>query len=100
MGICGAFWRETKLIAGNYPFSRRHHGPARRFARFHFVRSPRARLGKPGMVWAHRMDESPNPGESEEPGTRLSPSGCKNGFRGASRGRLEMLLVLTRHIHR
>jgi hypothetical protein len=20
MGICGAFWRETKLLAGNYPF--------------------------------------------------------------------------------
>jgi hypothetical protein len=50
MGICGVFWRETKLMAGNYPSSRRHRGPARRFARFCFVRSPRARLGKPGMA--------------------------------------------------
>jgi hypothetical protein len=34
MGICGAFWRETKLMAGNYPSCRRHHGPARRFTLF------------------------------------------------------------------
>jgi hypothetical protein len=66
MGICGAFWRETKLMAGNYPFSRRHRGPARSFVRFRFVQSPRARLRKPGMAWARRMDESPNSGENEE----------------------------------
>jgi hypothetical protein len=48
MGTCAAFWRETKLIAGNYPSCRRHHGPARRFAHFCFIRSPRARLEKPG----------------------------------------------------
>jgi hypothetical protein len=49
----------------------------RRFARFCFVRSPRARPGRPGMSWARRMDEGPNPGEIEEPGARLgrySPS--------------------------
>jgi hypothetical protein len=42
------------------------------------ARSPRARLGKPGMVWALRNDEIPNPGENEKPGARLSritPSG-------------------------
>jgi hypothetical protein len=82
-------------MAGNYPFSRRHRGPARCFARFRFVRSPRARLEKPGMAWAHRMDESPNPGETEEPGARLDripPSGCKKRLSGAeSGGRLEML---------
>jgi hypothetical protein len=80
MGICGAFWRETELMAGNYPFSRRHRGPACRFAHFCFVRSPRARLGKLGTAWARRMDESPNPGENEKPGAwlgRISPSGCK-----------------------
>jgi hypothetical protein len=71
MGICGAFWRETKLMAGNYPSCGRHRGPARCFAHFCFVRSPRARLGKPGMAWARRMDENPNPGENEEPGARL-----------------------------
>jgi hypothetical protein len=26
---------------------------------------------KPGMAWALRMDESPNPGENKEPGARL-----------------------------
>jgi hypothetical protein len=36
----GAFWRETKLMAGNYPSCGRHRGPARHFARFCFVRSP------------------------------------------------------------
>jgi hypothetical protein len=79
----------NELMAGNYPFSRRHRGPARRFARFRFVRSPRARLGKPGMAWARRMDESPNPDENEEPGTRLgriSSSGCKKGRPGAESG--------------
>jgi hypothetical protein len=40
MGICGAFWRKTKLMAGNYPFCGRHRGPARCFARFCFVQSP------------------------------------------------------------
>jgi hypothetical protein len=71
MGICGAFWRETKLIAGNYPSSRRHRGPARRFARFCFIQSPRACLEKPGMAWTCRMDESPNPSENEKSGARL-----------------------------
>jgi hypothetical protein len=69
-----------------WPFSRRYRGPARRFARFCFVRSPRARLGKPGTSWARRMDESPNPGENEEPGAwlgRISPSGCKKRPPGA-----------------
>jgi hypothetical protein len=84
-------------MAGNYPFSRRHRGPARRFVRFRFVRSPRARLGKLGMAWARRMDESPNPGENQEPGAwlgRISPSGCKKRRPGAeSGGRLEMLLL-------
>jgi hypothetical protein len=50
----------------------------RRFACISFVRSPRARPGRPGMAWARRMDEGPNPGENEEPGARLgrfSPSG-------------------------
>jgi hypothetical protein len=95
MGICGAFWRETELMAGNYPFSRRHRGPARRFTRFCFIQSPRARLGKPGMAWARRMDESPNLGKNEEPGAwlgRISPSGYKKWRLGAeSGGRLEML---------
>jgi hypothetical protein len=95
MGICGAFWRETKLMAGNYPFSRRHRGPARCFVHFRFVQSPRARLGQPGMAWARRIDESPNPGENEEQGARLGripPSGCKKRLPGAkSGGRLEML---------
>jgi hypothetical protein len=75
-------------MAGNYPFSRRHRGPARHFMRFRFVRRPRVRHEKPGMVWARRMDESPNLGENEEPGARLGripPSGCKkNGCRGSS----------------
>jgi hypothetical protein len=97
MDICGAFWRKTKLMAGNYPFSRRHRGPAHRFVRFCFVRSPRARLGKSGMAWARRMDEIPNPGENKEPGARLgriSPSGCKKWRLGAeSGGQLEMPLA-------
>jgi hypothetical protein len=96
MGICGVFWRETKLMAGNYPFSRRHRGSAQRFARFRFVRSPRARLRKSGMAWTRRMDESLNPGENEEPGARMGripPSRCKKQMPGAeSGGRLEMLL--------
>jgi hypothetical protein len=51
---------------------------SRRFARISFVRSPRARSERPGMAWARRMDEGPNPGENEEPGARLGcflPSG-------------------------
>jgi hypothetical protein len=40
-------------------------------ARVSFVRSPRARPGRPGMAWARRMDEGPDPGENEDPGTRL-----------------------------
>jgi hypothetical protein len=54
---------------GNFP---------RLFARVSFVRSPRARPERPGMAWARRMDEGPDPGEIEDPGTRLgrfSPSG-------------------------
>jgi hypothetical protein len=61
----------NEINGGELPFCRGHRGPARRFARFCFVRCPRARLGKPGIVWARRMDESPNPDENEEPGTRL-----------------------------
>jgi hypothetical protein len=86
----------NKINGGELPFCRRHRGPARCFTRFCFVRSPRARLGKPGMAWTHRMDESPNPDENEEPGARLDRiplSGFKNGLRGASSGTwLEMLL--------
>jgi hypothetical protein len=39
---------------------------------------PEHASGGPGMAWARRMDEGPNPGENEEPGARLghfSPSG-------------------------
>jgi hypothetical protein len=43
-----------------------------RFARISFVRSPRARPGKLGIAWARQMDEGPNPGENENPKTRLS----------------------------
>jgi hypothetical protein len=68
----------------------------RHFARISFVRSPRARPKRPGMAWARRMDEGPNPGKIEESGARLgqfSPSGCKNRVPGASPGSwLEMLL--------
>jgi hypothetical protein len=63
---------------GNFPW---------RFPRFCFLRTPRARPGGPGMTWARRMDVSPNPGENENPGTRLShlsPSGWKKGLPGAS----------------
>jgi hypothetical protein len=76
-------------MAGNYPFSRRHRGPAGRFARFRFVRSPRARIGKPGMVWARRMDESPNPDKNEEPEAwldRIPPSRYKKRLPGAESG--------------
>jgi hypothetical protein len=68
----------NKINGGELPFCRRHRGPARRFTRFYFVRSPRACLGKPGMAWARRMDESLNPDKNEEPGARLGrtpPSG-------------------------
>jgi hypothetical protein len=47
------------------------------FAPVCFVRSPRACPERPGMVWARRMDEGPDPGEIEDPGARLdrfSPS--------------------------
>jgi hypothetical protein len=85
----------NEISGGELPFCRRHRGPARRFARFYFVRSPRARLGKPGIALARRMDESPNPDKNEEPGARLCqipPSEFKNGLAGASSGtRLEML---------
>jgi hypothetical protein len=56
-------------MRGNFP---------RRFPRIHFVRSPQARFGGPGMAWAHRIDEGPNSDENKEPGARLdrfSPSG-------------------------
>jgi hypothetical protein len=59
----------NKINGGELPFCRRPRC---------FVRSPRARLGKPGMAWARRMDESPNLGENEEPGAwlgRIPPSG-------------------------
>jgi hypothetical protein len=39
--------------------------------RFSLVRSPQAHPGGPGMAWALRMDECPNPGENEEPRARL-----------------------------
>jgi hypothetical protein len=48
-----------------------------RFVHISFVRNPRARPGRPGMAWARWMDEGPNLGKNEEPGTRLdrfSPS--------------------------
>jgi hypothetical protein len=47
---------------GNFPH---------RFTRVSFVRSPRARPGRPGMAWARRMDEGPDLGENEDPGVRL-----------------------------
>jgi hypothetical protein len=88
----------NEINGGELPFYHRHRGPARCFAHFCFVRSPRARLGKPRMACARRMDESPNPDENEEPGAwlgRIPPSGFKNGLPVASSGtRLEMLLVL------
>jgi hypothetical protein len=68
----------NEINGGELPFLSLTPRPARRFARFCFVRSPRTRIGKPGMAWARRMDESPNPGENEEPGARLGripPSG-------------------------
>jgi hypothetical protein len=85
---CGGFWRGKWVYAAYFggnkingrelPFCRRHRGPARCFTRFCIVRSPRARLEKPGMAWARRMDESPNLDENEEPGAqlgRIPPSG-------------------------
>jgi hypothetical protein len=68
----------NKINGGELPFCRRHRRPARCFARFCFVRSLRARLGKPRMAWARRMDESPNPNENKEPEAwlcRIPPSG-------------------------
>jgi hypothetical protein len=47
---------------GNFP---------RRFARVSFVRSPRARPGRPGMAWARQMDEGPDPGEIKNPRARV-----------------------------
>jgi hypothetical protein len=41
---------------------------SRRFAHISFVRSPRARSGRPEIAWARRMDEGPNSDENEEPG--------------------------------
>jgi hypothetical protein len=78
MGIYGAFWRETKLMAGNYPSVADIVGPFDVSRVFVSSGVPRARLGKPGMPWARRMDESPNSSENEEPGARLGripPSG-------------------------
>jgi hypothetical protein len=80
MGICGALMAGNGINGGELPFLSPTPGPAHRFAHFCFVRSPRARLGKPGTAWACRMDESPNLGENEEPGAwlgRISLSGCK-----------------------
>jgi hypothetical protein len=54
---------------GNFP---------RLFARVSFVRSSQARPGRPGMAWARRMDEGPDPDENEDPEARLdrfTPSG-------------------------
>jgi hypothetical protein len=48
---------------GNFP---------RCFPRFCFLWTPRARPGGPGMTWARRMDESPNPGAQLG---HFSPSG-------------------------
>jgi hypothetical protein len=69
MGICGAFWREAKLMEANYPSCGRHRGPARCFAHFCFVRSLRARLEKLGMVWTRRMDKSSNLNEKKTKNT-------------------------------
>jgi hypothetical protein len=44
---------------------------SRRFARFRFVRSPRAIPGRPALAWARRMNESPNLAKNEESGARL-----------------------------
>jgi hypothetical protein len=86
MGICSAFWRENKINGGNYPFYDRHRGPARYFVRFCFIRSPRPRLGKPGMAWALWMDESPNPGKNEEPGDATGPNNAVQMEKRAARG--------------
>jgi hypothetical protein len=55
---------------GNFP---------RLFACVSFVRSPRARPGRPGMAWAHRMDEGPDPGKNEDLGARLGLVGRVSG---------------------
>jgi hypothetical protein len=55
-------------------FSRRQSGPVPTFLSSGV---PERAPGGPVMAWARRMDEGPNPGENEEPGTRLdrfSPS--------------------------
>jgi hypothetical protein len=76
-------------MEGNYPFSRRHRGPARRFARFCFVRSPQARLGKPGwprlVGWmkAQIRAKTRNPGRGWTEYRRLD---VKNVVRGSSGG--------------
>jgi hypothetical protein len=58
--------------------SRRQVGATRRAGTFigfsrAFVSSglPERAPGGLGIAWARRMDESPNPGENEEPGARL-----------------------------
>jgi hypothetical protein len=83
-------------MAGNYPSVTDTTGPLD-VSRV-FVLSGVARLGKPGLAWVRRMDESPIPNENEEPGAlqgRILPSRFKNGLPGASSGtRLEMLLAL------
>jgi hypothetical protein len=40
----------NKINGGELPFCRRHRRPARRLARFCFVRSPQARIKKPEMA--------------------------------------------------
>jgi hypothetical protein len=62
---------ENEINGGELPFLSPTPRARSTFHMFCFVRSPRARLEKPGMAWARRMDESPNPGENEEPGARL-----------------------------
>jgi hypothetical protein len=86
MGICGAFWRETELMAGNYPFSRRHRGPARRFAHFCFIRSPRARLRKPGLAGWMKVQIRAKTGNRGRSWAEYRRPDVKNGVRGPSRG--------------
>jgi hypothetical protein len=61
----------NEINGGELPFLSLTPWACSTFRAFLFVRSLRTRLGKPGMAWVHRMDESSNPGENEEPRTRV-----------------------------
>jgi hypothetical protein len=97
MGICGTFWRETKLMAGNYPSVADTVGPldvSHVFVSSGVPERASESRGWPGLAgWMKaqnlgknekpgarlgRMDETPKSGKNEKPGTRLGripPSG-------------------------